>query len=475
MPTWDCPIAQAAAQYPREVALAHGPIRWSFQQWDDAIQQQADRLRRVGLVGGQRVAWRATSDAHALTLLWALLRNGNIACPVSPRFPPRAADAIADAVGAVAWWDPRQDPKPESGGIRSSRSFSPGREEGEAPSTILFSSGTTSLPRAIVHNRSAHEASALGANQNLPLSPGDRWLLSLPWSHVSGLGILFRCAMAAATVVVPTPKAPILEELTQLSITHVSLVSTQLKRLLAQRVPCPASLRGCLVGGGALPPSLVLRARDAGWPVLTTYGLTEMASQVTTSDPKADSAQLRTAGRVLPGRELKIARDGEILVRGATLFRGYLTAGRVQLPLDESGWFPTGDHGRLEDNGCLVVLGRRDQMFISGGENIHPEEIEQALQVLEDVMQAVVVPLPDPEFGQQPVAIVQSQEFRPDAWRETLSDQLPRFKIPKRFLSWPDSLPPSGLKPSRTQLQAFAQQQLAQVTQPTSPRSSTEP
>ena len=134
-----------------------------------------------------------------------------------------------------------------------------------------------------------------------------------------------------------------------------------------------------LVGGQATAPALLERARAAGIPVLTTYGSTEMASQIATAAP-GDDPPPGASGRVLPHRRLRI-RDGQVEVAGETLFAGYLGPDGIDPPpLASGGWFATGDGGRLED-GVLTITGRADGMFISGGENIHPQEIEEVLGV----------------------------------------------------------------------------------------------
>jgi O-succinylbenzoic acid--CoA ligase len=138
----------------------------------------------------------------------------------------------------------------------------------------------------------------------------------------------------------------------------------------------------------------------------TTYGLTEMASQVTTTSPAATLQELYTAGRVLPHREVSISESGRILVQGETLFAGYVGGEGVDRPLDAGGWFHTGDLGELDEAGYLSVRGRVDNMFVSGGENVQPEEVEEALCRLEGVEEAVVVPVEDEEFGARPVAFV---------------------------------------------------------------------
>ncbi|HEX6708928.1 MAG TPA: hypothetical protein VF068_01235, partial [Rubrobacter sp.] len=186
------------------------------------------------------------------------------------------------------------------------------------------------------------------------------------------------------------------------------------------------------------PAYLVDEALARGLPIHTSYGLTEMASQVTTTPPGAAPEVLRTAGRVLPNREVSISGEGEILVRGETLFAGYV---EVDRPLDTGGWFHTGDLGELDEEGYLRVRGRRDNLFISGGENVQPEEIEEVLCRLEGIDEAVVVPVPDDEFGARPVAFVRTNgvALESEYVAQSLKTVLPRFKIPISFHPWPDA------------------------------------
>ena len=237
--------------------------------------------------------------------------------------------------------------------------------------------------------------------------------------------------LSEATVVLPEPDVPLGEAVA--GATHVSLVSTQLLRLLREGGFEAGRLEAILLGGGPLPTSLVDEAADLGLPVHTSYGLTEMASQVTTTPPGASRKELHTSGRPLPHREVGISGDGEILVRGETLFAGYVEG-------DADGWFHTGDIGDLSENGYLRVLGRKDNLFVSGGENIHPEEIEEALSSLAGVEVAVVVPFPDPEFGARPVAFVRMADgvVESETLARALEKVLPRFKIPVVFHNWPE-------------------------------------
>jgi O-succinylbenzoic acid--CoA ligase len=134
--------------------------------------------------------------------------------------------------------------------------------------------------------------------------------------------------------------------------------------------------------------------------------------------------------------------EGEILCKGECLFQGYLQNGRIEPQTDGDGWFHTNDIGRIDEKGMITVLGRKDNMFISGGENIHPEEIEKALLDMEGILQAVVVPVIDKEYGSRPAAFIQTEESeKPDdeAIAGYIRKKLGKLKTPvkiTRTLQW---------------------------------------
>jgi O-succinylbenzoic acid--CoA ligase len=160
----------------------------------------------------------------------------------------------------------------------------------------------------------------------------------------------------------------------------------------------------------------------------------------------------------LPHRGVGISDDEEIRVRGKTLFAGYVKGETLDRPLDADGWFHTGDLGALDESGYLRVRGRKDNLFVSGGENIQPEEVEAVLSGLEGVEEAVVVPVPDAEFGSRPVAFVQTAGgvTEPETLERELGQVLPRFKIPVAFHGWPEEVGPGGMKADRRFLRTLA-------------------
>ena len=436
----------------------------SYEQLDRLVSEAALLLGE--LEPGSRVALYLPKDERFVVLLLALIRAGHVACPVSDRLPPQGVAPLLEraACSAIISEDEQLLQAIDAGMytlrpealLQASSQSSSNRVEQTAiplnrPATIIFTSGSTGVPKAALHTFGNHYYSALGSNQNIALRPGDRWLHSLPLYHVGGLSILFRCLLAGATVALPQPGMSPGETIAGLGATHVSLVATQLFRLLREDSDL-TRLKAVLMGGGPVPDSLVDDALARGLSIHTSYGLTEMASQVTTTPPGASPEKLRTAGRVLSNREVSLSEAGEILVRGQTLFAGYVEGEKIERPLDGSGWFHTGDLGELDEDGYLRIRGRRDNLFISGGENVQPEEVEEAICRLEGIEEAVVVPVPDEEFGDRPFAFVRTNgvELEPEYLAENLELVLPRFKIPISFHPWPDDA--GGMKADRTAL-----------------------
>ncbi|MEL6896996.1 MAG: AMP-binding protein, partial [Planctomycetota bacterium] len=436
------PIADVAARFPDQLAFVDAHHQLRYGEIAEAIAK-SPILQADDLQAGDHVAWCPANDLDAFVSFWALLAKGCVACPVSHRYPPKKLAEILVEMDA-RWFDgasvnPAANHCPQQR-IRATELSSP-------PATLILTSGSTGMPKSVVHSVAAHVASATGAAVNIPLSPGDRWLWSLPLCHVSGMSILFRCATAAATVVgVPTGASPTAQRLEQQRITHLSAVSVQLQRLMADDSFPTSHLRFILLGGGSVDETLVAATRARGISLSTTYGLTEMASQVTTSD--TDGAPF-ASGRVLPGRNVRIDDSGEIQVKGDSLFLGYYRNDAITPSVDEQGWFHTGDLGEWSDDQELIVHGRIDNMFVSGGENIHPESIESAMMKHLSIQQVIVVPQFCKTYGQRPVAFVQGE--LPDDWQNTLRKHLRGYEIPVEIRPWPAAAE-GAIKANRAQL-----------------------
>ena len=416
------PLAAAAREYPDAAALVWDGGGLSFRELDAETDRIAERLRPG------RLAIARPADAMTVAAMCACFRAGTTACPLNLRLPAAAREEQMRFLGADMLLDER--------GLSGTGTGS--GIDGPA-ATILFTSGSSGAPKAVTHPLRAHLASAEGANRNLALGPGDVSLLSLPLYHVAGIGILVRALSAGATLRLGGVDRMHLAS-------HASLVPTQLARLLDQGADLSGA-RGILLGGAPIPRGLVDRIVAAELPVRTTYGMTETASQVTATRGSS-AAELRTAGRVLAGRELRVAEDGEIEVRGAVVFSGYV-GGAAR---DPTAWFATGDLGELSECGELLVRGRKDFRFVSGGENIQPEVIESVLLECSGIVAAAVVPQADEEFGQRPFAYVRAAEWAPREWERALRDVLPGYMVPVGWDEWPGSVAGEGWKADRQRL-----------------------
>ncbi len=366
----------------------------------------------------------ATRTLDAFTVLCACLHLGRPILLISPSSPETLRKSLLQKVGATqcyseeGWSDhcaPKSAEHPEPG-----------------DDVLIPTSGTTGDPKIVCLSKAALFASARGSIERLGLEKGDRWALTLPYSHVGGLSILIRCAQVGATVVIGDFRFEderAVQRLEALKITHLSLVPTQLRRASSAASTPPHSLKVALVGGASCPPSLRQRAREAGWPLAFTYGMSEAASQVATQalGRTLAASPERDVGRPLSGTEIALDGAGRIAVRGPTMMNRYWGA-PVRKP-DE--WFLTQDFGHWDDEDRLVIRGRADNMIISGGENVAAESVEESLTALPTVEEAVVFGVKDEIWGQRIVALLRGIPQDLETIREALRDQLEPYALPK--------------------------------------------
>jgi o-succinylbenzoate---CoA ligase len=434
----------ALSSRPDDVAVRLGEDAWTWARLAERVSETSRRLRDAGAGPGDRVVIAATSSFETVVAVWAALAIDAHAVPLSPALPPAEQKRRAAAVGAGFVLE----------GV-AVQSLTIDRAPTHAPSegaTLVFTSGTTASARAVVLPISALIASADGVVSGAGLKAGDAWLNPLPLSHVGGLGVLFRCARVGAETVLTGAfdAQEVRGTLASHRITHASLVARMLDRLLEARVAA-GSLRCVLVGGGRTAPELLRRARQAGLPVVTTYGLSEAGSTVTLQRPDQPLGGAGDAGWPLPGRELRIGPQGEIEVAGECVMAGYDDGPAAPR------WWPTGDRGRLLDDGRLVVLDRRTDLIVTGGENVSPVEVEAAIASVSAVLEVCVVGLPHPSWGQELCAVVRWRGLADPASVRTAVDGLAPWQRPRRWVDRREPLPRNALgKLLREQVQEQA-------------------
>jgi o-succinylbenzoate---CoA ligase len=356
----------------------------------------------------------------------ALMRLGAVLVPINTRLTPREVEwQCRDADMAMVLED-------VDALVRAAPAEPFHREfDLEAPHAIVYTSGTTGRPKGAVLTYGNHWWSATASALNLGLHVDDSWLACMPLFHVGGLAILLRSVLYGIPVVLHERfDAAAVNEAIGRGVTIVSVVSTMLERMLAQRGarPFPSTLRVVLLGGGPAPLPLLERALELGAPVVQSYGLTETASQVATLSPEDIRRKVGSAGKPLFGMQVRIADDGEILVRGPSVSPGYLHAP------PHGDWFATGDLGSLDEEGYLYVLDRREDLIISGGENVYPAEVEAALLGHPGVVDAGVFGVPDAEWGSTvAAAVVVSAPMEPDALIAFCRAHLASYKVPRQL------------------------------------------
>ncbi|NTV93404.1 MAG: o-succinylbenzoate--CoA ligase [Chlorobiaceae bacterium] len=386
-------INQAALWFTDSPLLVTREKTLSFRKCSEKATQIANTFFQKGYRPGDIAALLLPGSPEYVLMLLGLLKAGLVSAPLNNRFPEKQLSTALEKL------QPQMLLREDHAGkqkkhittllIRdllkeaeraSTEPEFPVDENIDRHVTIIHTSASSGNPKAAVHSFGNHWFSAFGSAGNLPLEKGDCWLLSLPLFHIGGYSLLFKALLSGSSIALPDPTDSIEESLRFFPLTHLSLVPTQLYRLLQQPsiIPALASLKALLLGGSPTPPTLLAETIRKDIPVYLTYGSTEMSSQIATS-PGPVATMQQNSGRVLPFREVITASDGELLCKGECLFQGYLLNGRIEPQTDSNGWFHSNDIGTIDENRQVTVLGRKDNMFISGGENIHPEEIELAL------------------------------------------------------------------------------------------------
>ncbi len=443
----------------------HDPDRgWLTRgELDRTSRGRAARLAGLGLESGDRVLLSSESSWDLVATYVACQRLGLVVIPTNTAYGPRElghviedarpAAAIVDdperaeVIGSIA---PALDcfgpdlPLPEGPALELDRAAP------EAPALLCYTSGTTGRPKGAVLSHASCLASAEALRCAWRWTESDRLLLCLPLFHMHGLGVgLHGSLHAGASAVLLRGFRPdeIVERIRELEATLFFGVPTLYHRLARHpRVAELARLRLCVSGSAPLPASLHAEIESAtGQRVLERYGMTETLMLV--SNPEAGERRPGTVGWPLPGVELRLAGEpAEIEVRGPNVFSGYWERPDANAEaFTEDGFFRTGDLGSIDEDGYVRIVGRARELIISGGYNVYPREVEDAILGHPSVEEVAVVGEPSPEWGERVAAyVVLSAPLELEALRTELAGSLAPFKHP-RALHAVASLPRNAL------------------------------
>jgi len=453
-------LQMSAELYPDRPALIFGSDVYSYAEMNLSVNVLCSRLLTdYGALLGRPIGISLPSSYEYVVLIHALIRLGAVVVPLNIRLSASELTYQASKCEVVLG-ESTLRPKAQLGFVVNDYANKLTREklptfDLNRPFARIFTSGTSGQPKAAELSLNAIYHSAIASALRIGHLPSDRWLCLLPLYHVGGLSIIMRAALYGTCVVLQNGfnLEAVSHALDTLGVTLASFVPTMLYRLMEARATPPPHLRLVLLGGAAATPELVEKAHAAGFPIATTYGLTEAASQVCTQLPDDTRHKPGSVGKPLPFTIIHIQDEngldaapnqiGEIIVNSPTLMTGYADNPETTAKTLRDGWLYTGDLGYLDDDGDLWLAQRRSDLIISGGENVYPTEVESALKSHPSVADAAVVGLPHPEWGQQVAAAIvlrENQSLTSDDLIAYLRTRLAGYKLP-RAIKFIDALP----------------------------------
>ena len=417
----DTPIARNG------VFLSFKDESLSFAETKVRIEETGEEFRNSGIRANDTVALAPDNTIKSVISILALVSIGSDIVLLNPQLKEEESTnllEISEVNYLVGTSVKIVNEVPKSGG--ESR-------------IILFTSGTSGSPKGVILTLENFRRNALASKKRLGLEVGDRWLLNLPIYHVGGLAILFRAVYLNLSIVIHDRFD--IEKTSNCirrgDVNIVSFVPTMLHRLINNDIEPLKKLKVLLLGGAKPNSDLLNICIREKLRIFTTYGMTESCSQIATATPEMVYQDRTTVGYALDEMEIRITHNGEecvqgcegsIEIRGSQVFAGYIGEQPIR------GFFTTGDTGYIDEEGKLHVLGRADETIITGGENVHPLEIEEAISQYRGVQKLCVFGVEDHEWGQRiEVAIESNEEIKTEELKKFLRERLPAFKIPKRF------------------------------------------
>ncbi|MGA7721331.1 MAG: o-succinylbenzoate--CoA ligase [Ignavibacteriaceae bacterium] len=448
----------------------------TYRQLYEKIYFTVQWLHSIGLKSGDKAAILSENSLEYVILILSLWKAGAIPVPLNIRLLPDELKELISFAGCnFVFTDNPEHGLKSIPGISVNKfplhekitgkylitnfEFSDCHDNNELENTalIIFTSGSTGKPRGVELTFNNLLNSAFNGNKLFNNQENDRWLASLPFYHIGGFSIILRNFFFGTALIIPKTLTTedIIYSIENLNPTLASFVTTQLKRLIETGFEPNQSLRNILLGGGFLETKLVSEALKKGWNVVKSYGTTETASFVTALTAEEFKINPSSAGKaIFPNQILIIDENrnilpdmkvGEIAIKAQSVARGYLNNNDENKKKFAKDIFYSGDYGYLDADGFLYVEARREDLIISGGENIIPHEIEAAIIKYPGIKEVCVFGKEDKEWGHIVIAVIASNEkIEFESLKEFLNDKLPSYKHPKK-IHFIDELPKTEL------------------------------
>jgi len=467
---------------PDEEAVVDGGRRLSYRQLNRRVNRLARALQDQGLDQGDRLALLSYNSLEYIEVIMASAKLGLVLVPLNWRltaaeltfqlgdsgvktliFDPDLRDLAQGILERMSFerlmvlgTEPRLEARPYEALLAEQGDEEPVMEQeitSEAPFIIMYTAGTTGKPKGAVLTQGNCLYNALSLQVDMEFTSSDRDLVALPMFHIGGIG-LFTLPMlyVGGTVVIQRSFEPnqALDLLRREGITLFFGVPAIFLFLIQSPEFDPeafAGVRLVMSGGAPLPPSLVDQYHTQEIILQQGYGMSEAAPSIATLAKPWALSKKGSVGRVVFHLEARVAGDdgnelprgevGELLLRGPNVMQGYWNRPEANEEAFSEGWFHTGDLARMDEEGFLYMVDRKKDMFISGGENVYPAEVENALFALEQVAEAAVIGLPDPKWGEVGCAVVvlkEGQSLQEQEVSAHLKTCLAKYKIPKKVV-----------------------------------------
>lgn len=448
METQNWLLKQAATQ-PNQIAIDDGNERLSFAELKKQVEVLVGKIDHLN--PGSRVGLLATNTLMSYKLALAIICSGRTIVWLNWRLAGEELERqIKDSglqlclVENSLWRSGMTNP------FKSYSAFlitnaDPGELipvfKSDWVASIMYTSGTTGKPKGVLQTFGNHFYSAVSSALNLGLSSADKWLCVAPIFHISGFSIIMRGLIYGMTVrLVEKFRAEEIERiLANETVTIMSVVPFMLKKLIQQQnktnTHYNSAFRCMLLGGGTIDRETLEACLQRSIPVVQCYGMTETCSQIVALRAADALLKLGSVGQPLFSTQLKLSKDGEILLKTPALTPGYLNLPDKLPSKMIDGWYRTGDIGHLDKEGYLYIDGRADEMLISGGENIFPQEVEQVYQRYPQINEVAVVGQNDSVWGQVPVAfVVSDRRLSTTKLMNYGYEHLARYKVPQHYI-----------------------------------------
>ncbi|AKP67268.1 o-succinylbenzoate--CoA ligase [Companilactobacillus ginsenosidimutans] len=454
-------LTKRAALSPNKVALIYQYTDFTFAELNDTVQLYASKLFNDDIKAGDRVAIFTGNSFNGYIATLAVQQIGAEIVFLNTRLSEdELSFQITDSGAKLVLIDDNLDSSQlknidvaktrmsELLSMDRSDSYQPVAEfDNDAVTTIMYTSGTSGRPKGVLQTFGNHFYSAFGMSLNLRINDEDSWVMTVPMYHISGFSIMMRSLLYGIPVYL-IDKFDV-DYINKILINErasiISLVPTMLKRCLNDLKPGQnfnSNFRCVFLGGGPIDNWTLLRCQMLEIPVIQSYGMTETCSNVVALNFEDAQRKVGSSGQALFPVQLRIAESdadgiGDIEIKAPNVAKGYLNQPELfAAKMTSDGFYKTGDLGHLDEENFLYINGRKDDMIISGGENIYPEEVENVYAKIDGLESIALVGVPNDDWGQVPVAYitVDSDAFLngPDLI-EYGRNRLAHYKVPREF------------------------------------------